>query len=260
MNLEPGTLQARSERLAEEVFLGGPARDFERVGRLCVDVLLREGLSPSSRVLDFGAGALRVGYWLMRLLDPGCYFAIEPNREMLKVGLERIVEPDVLARAGASFDHNDRFDFSVFGESFDFVLARSIWTHASKSQMAVMLASFARSAAPGGVLLATYHPASLVYSHRPRSARLRRLWARAASGLPLEELSPLLAALPALGRSREYDGEAWVGLSHQSDEPGVVQHSLGWISGEARALGLEVRLTSHPVVNDQYWLRVRRRG
>jgi ubiquinone/menaquinone biosynthesis C-methylase UbiE len=67
------------------------------VGRLCLEVLLREGLSPSSRVLDVGCGALCVGYWLMRFLDPGCYLGIERNREMLKVGMEHVLEPEVLA-------------------------------------------------------------------------------------------------------------------------------------------------------------------
>jgi SAM-dependent methyltransferase len=254
------TLQDRSARIAAETFLGGPPGDFERVGRLCLDVLLREGLSPSSRVLDVGCGALRVGYWLMRFLDSACYFGIEPNREMLAVGLEQIVESDVRARAQARFEHNDRFDFSVFGESFDYVLARSIWTHAAKSQIRAMLSSFAETASPAGKMLATYHPASALYSHRPRSARVRRLWTRAATSLPLEELSPLLSMLPALSRSHDYDGQGWVGQSHESRVPGVVQHSIAWIAGEARSLGLQARLVPYPILNDQYWIRVERRA
>lgn len=253
-----GTLQARSERIAGDVFLGGPRRDFERVGRLCLDVLLREGLRPSSRVLDVGCGALRVGYWLMRFLDPGCYLGIEPNREMLKVGIEEIVEADVLARAKPRFDHNDRFDLSVFGEPVDYVIARSIWTHTARAQISALLRSFAETAAPGGVLLATYHPASAIFSHRPRSPALRRLWTRAAVSLPLAELSPLIARLPALAGSQEYRGEGWVGVSHQSQSPGVVQHSLSWIASEARQNGLIAQLVPYPIVNDQYWLRVRR--
>lgn len=256
--MSDGTLQARSERIAKDVFLGGPPRDFERVGRVCLDVLLREGLAPTSRVLDVGCGALRVGYWLMRFLDSGRYYGIEPNGEMLKVGLEQIVEPEVLARAKPRFDENDRFDFTVFGERFDFVLARSIWTHASKAQIDAMLAAFAATAAVNGVMLATYHPASTLFSHRPRSRVLRALWSGAATALPLAALSPLLAKLPAVGSSREYEGEEWVGLSHESGDPGVVQHSLRSIALKARAHQLEVQLMPYPIINDQYWLRVRR--
>ncbi|HYM54637.1 MAG TPA: class I SAM-dependent methyltransferase, partial [Solirubrobacteraceae bacterium] len=145
-----GSLQDKSERLATQMFLGGPKRDFEQVGRLCLEVLLRERLRPSSRVLDVGCGALRVGYWLMRFLDTGCYYGIEPNRKMLETGLEELVEPEVVERAGARFAYNDDFDLSVFGEQFDFVLARSIWTHASKVQIRALLSSFTAAAAPEG--------------------------------------------------------------------------------------------------------------
>jgi len=68
----------------------------------------------------------------------------------------------------------------------------------------------------------------------------------------------LLVRLPSLERSRDYAGDGWVGLSHESHESGVVQHSLAWIAGAAREHGLDARLTAHPIVNDQYWLRVSR--
>ena len=71
-------LEERVLELAKTTFLGGPADDFERVGRLGFTVLLQEGLRPSSRVLDVGCGALRLGYWLLRFLDPGRYFGIDP--------------------------------------------------------------------------------------------------------------------------------------------------------------------------------------
>jgi SAM-dependent methyltransferase len=255
MSSPPGNSpQEKSEKLAEKLFLGGPQEDFERVGRLSFDVLLREGLRPSSRVLDVGCGALRVGYWLMRFLDRGRYFGIEPNREMLRTGLQELLEPDVVERAGARFAHNDDFDFSVFGEQFELVLARSIWTHTSKAQIRAMLSSFAASAAPGGVFLASYHPATAWFSYGQRSPRLKRL----LTGLPLDELSPLLLKLPEIRSSHEYDGERWVGRSHQSNEGGVVRHRMRWIAAEAAERGLVAQLMPYPIVNDQYWLRIKR--
>jgi SAM-dependent methyltransferase len=253
MEVSETSLQEKSERLAETTFLGGPQGHFERVGRLCFEVLLKEGLRPSSRVLDVGCGALRAGYWLMRFLDTGCYFGVEPNREMLRVGLEEIVQPDVLARAGARFAHNDDFDFSVFGERFDFVLARSIWTHTSKAQIRTMLSSFAATAAPEGAFLASYHPATALAPFAQRWPRIKRLFTT-----PLANLSPFLVKLPAIGSSHGYEGGQWVGLSHQSAQPGVVRHSLPWIAGEARLHGLRVQLMPYPVANAQYWLRVTR--
>jgi SAM-dependent methyltransferase len=252
MQASERSLQEKSEQLAEKMFLGGPRGDFERVGRLCLEVLLKEGLSPSSRVLDVGCGALRAGYWLMRFLDTGCYFGIEPNRDMLKVGLEEIVQPNVVARAGAHFAHNDDFDFSVFGEQFDFVLARSIWTHTSKAQIQAMLSSFAATAAPGGAFLASYHPATALAPFGQRWPPIKRLFTA-----PLAQMSPILVKLPAI-TSSQYEGKQWVGISHRSGEPGVVRHSLRWIAEEARQRGLRARLMPYPVANAQYWLRVAR--
>jgi SAM-dependent methyltransferase len=236
----------------EKTFLGGPIEDFDRVGQLCVEVLLREGLLPSSRVLDVGCGALRVGYWLMRLLDPGCYYGIEPNKDMLNTGLQELVEPEVVERALAHFAHNDDFDFSVFGAQFDFVLARSIWTHTPKRYISAMLSSFAQTAAPKGVLLATYHPASAVLAHTPTRLRRRVIT------LPLNRLSPAVSRMRPLQPSRDYLGDDWVGRSHESDESGVVNHSLHWISNEAHKHNLSVVLERYTIINSQFWLRITR--
>jgi SAM-dependent methyltransferase len=243
---------SRFERLAETTFLGGPPAQFERVGRLGLEVLLGEGLRPTSRVLDVGCGALRVGYWLMRVLDPGCYFGIEPNRDMLRVGIEDVVEPEVIQRAAPHFAHNDDFDFSCFGERFDFVFARSIWTHASKAQISTMLSSFAETGAPGGVFLTSYYPASPWFTVTRHWKPVRQL----ATTRPMVKLAPAVARLPALGSSRAYTGDRWVGRSDQSDEVGVVRHSLSWIAEEARQRGLTAELAPYPIINGQYWLRI----
>jgi ubiquinone/menaquinone biosynthesis C-methylase UbiE len=255
MQAAPTTIQERAEALESQIFLGGPVADFERVGRLGLDVLLREGLKPESRVLDVGCGALRLGVWLMRLLNPGCYFGIEPNRGMLEAALRDIVEPSVAERARARFAHNDDFDLLIFDEPFDYVYARSIWTHASKKQIAQLLRTFARASTPDGVLLASYHPASRT------AQRALELWPRGSSRLftvmPLHELSPLVARLPMLGTPREYEGDEWVGLSHMnSSQKGVVRHSLRWLRHQAAEFGLDARLAGHPIVNRQYWIRV----
>jgi SAM-dependent methyltransferase len=149
------TIQERAEAL--EVFSGGPLKDFEAAGRLQLVTLLEQGLTPQSNVLDVGCGCLRAGWWLMHFLEPGRYFGIEPNRQMLQAGLDEIAGIELVETKRPSFAHNDDFDLSVFGGTFDYVLARSVWTHASKPQIEAMLDSFAA----GGhkVLLASYLPA-----------------------------------------------------------------------------------------------------
>ncbi len=118
------TTQKRGERLAKKIsFLGCGVHRFEKTGRTQLGVLIRHGLNPWSRLLDIGCGALNGGYWAMHFLDPGCYFGIEPNKEMFEAGAEIIPEPDLFATKSPRFDHNDQYDFSVFGVEFDFFYA-----------------------------------------------------------------------------------------------------------------------------------------
>ncbi len=249
-------LQARADRLAETTWLGGPPRAFEAVGRMGFTVLLEQGLRPSSRVLDVGCGALRLGYWLMRFLEPGGYHGIEPQQDMLRVGLEQILEADVVEHAQARFDDNQNFDFSVFDTEFDFVVARSIWSHASKEQISAMLASFARSAAPTGIFLASYKPATLTAVVAERVPPLQP----AAASISLAAHRPELARRwPGLVPFTDYKGSGWVGRDGVSKMSGTVRHSFGWIAGEAARHGLAVRQLPREVVSHQYWLRVERR-
>lgn len=213
-------LQVRAERMAASVFTGGPVDDFERAGRLQLVTLLEQGLLPGHRVLDLGCGALRGGYWLIHFLDRGCYFGIEPHQPMLEAGLRHILEPDLLDLKAPRFDHNSDFDAGVFEEQFDFMLARSIWTHASKRQIEQMLDTFVETA-PDGKFLTSYLPARL-------------------------------------GR-KDYQGTEWVGRSHEGDDPGLVAHHRRWVRQACARRGLRVRELASRRMNSQRWLLLERR-
>src|SRR5678816_1524580 len=196
-------LQQRAEMLGEKTFLGVPVKDFEKGGRELLIYLLNAGLNPDSKVVDIGCGVLRGGYWLIHFLDPECYFGIEPHAGRLETGTRTILEPDVLEAKRPRFDTNPHFDTSVFGQKFDFFLAYSVWTHASKPQIQAMLDSFLRDSKDGGAFLVSY--------------------------------------LPAGWRRPDYQGDKWNGTSHESDVPGCIYHSLRWIKAECERRGLDTR-------------------
>ena len=200
------------------IFTGGPAELFESAGRLQFYSLVREGLCPYSKLIDIGCGCLRAGYWLIRFLDPGCYFGTEPNAKMLQVGIETCLTPAIVATKQPRFENNDRFDLSVFGTTFDVFLARSIWSHASKQQIQLMLDGFARFSNPGGFFLTSYLPASF--------------------------------------RRPSYEGSAWIGRSHQSDKPGMIRHSRRWIEAECVRRGLILEQLPEKPFASQYWLKI----
>lgn len=141
---EKSSLQDRVDRLRNGEFLGVPIDGFERGGREQLIFLLMHGLTPTSKVLDLGCGILRAGYWLIHFLESGHYCGLEPSAERLAVGTDVVLEPGLLTAKRPWFDTNANFNTEVFGEKFDDFLAYSIWTHASKRQIGVMLDEFDR--------------------------------------------------------------------------------------------------------------------
>ncbi len=139
-------------------FTGGNLELFEGVGRFTLDSLVELGMRPEHRALDVGCGALRIGYWLIRYLAPGNYFGLEPNRKYVDVGLRHAVGAALQAEMNPTFRFESDFDFGAFRVPFDFVVARSIFSHASPQQIERAMGSFRDSAAPGGVMIASYRP------------------------------------------------------------------------------------------------------
>lgn len=217
-----GNLIARAERLESEgIFLGGPASLFETAGQKLLITLLSSGLTPDSKVLDIGCGCLRGGYWLIHFLNSGSYFGIEPNKVMLDAGIRILLEPGLAELKRPQFDDNAEFDLAVFKERFDFCVARSIWTHASKDQIRTMLDGFVSTSSTDGIFLASYKRARLF---KP-----------------------------------DYTGTQWVGRSHETDVAGAVRHSLRWIHAECAERGLVAEPIKGKAYNfgDQTWLRIK---
>jgi hypothetical protein len=217
------TLQQRFAALAKDRFLGVPVEDFEAAGREQLDYLRKAGLSPGSKLVDLGCGVLRAGYWIIRFLDPGCYCGIEPHQGRLQTGIQGILDPETVELKRPRFHTNPNFDTSVFGEQFDFFLAYSVWTHASKSQIQIMLDAFLRDSTDHGIFLATYLPAGF--------------W-----------------------RGRDYLGETWYGTSHESDLPGCIHHSFTWIKVECERRGLTPLNLGRDGTHGQVWLQIKRSG
>ena len=65
------------------IFSGGPERKYEDVGRQTFAISVDQGLMPDHKVLDIGAGSLRIAWWYLHFIKAENYHAIEPVRERI---------------------------------------------------------------------------------------------------------------------------------------------------------------------------------
>ncbi len=149
------------------IWAGGPGFKFEGVGRETLAAAIKYGLDPDHKVLDVGAGSLRVGWWLLHYVEPENYHAIEPVKNRVDTAAAMI---------GADIHVYYNTDWEFPPVDFDFVIARSIWTHASKWMISKMLAEFADNSAPNARFLASVLPARHPWEDcvLPASVRDRR--------------------------------------------------------------------------------------
>jgi hypothetical protein len=192
------------------LFSGGPTERFDEVGRSTLATSIKLGLMPDHELLDIGAGSLRVGWWLVQYIDPANYHAIEPVAS-------RLDRAEEILGVGINKYYNDDFEFPDI--DFDFVLARSIWTHASKAMISKMLAEFAENSTPDGMFLTSF--------------------------------------IPARSEREDYKGSEWVGRVAKSDQARVIRHSLAWIQGECEKLGLSVDEVG--LLHKQTWLLIEKK-
>jgi len=240
-------------RVATETghYSGGNVRDFEKVGRQTFQTLLADGLMPSHRLLDFGCGSLRNGYWLIRFLDSGNYYGIEPVEKGVRAGLKHLIGPELEAFKEPSFLFSSDNDIGAFGVPFDYVVARSILSHTCPGMLHKMLESFARSS-PEGTLFASYWrldmPAPI------------RWWQRRRRYDPAVTRYKNMA----VNTSRLKANETYaVGDDLPDDDMRFIQiitYSLSRIQSIAAQHGLsaEEDWTFHPI-NQQIWLKFKKR-
>lgn len=221
LNLEPeNPLRQIAISIQQEApYTGGPVQHFEMVGRDTIITLLQNGLRPDHTILDFGCGALRLGYWIVRLMERDNYFGIEPDFSMLEAGKKYSLDTELINLKQPQFSTNSQCDFSVFGVKFDFVVARSIFTHTTPALLRKTLKSFQANSAENGIMLASYWP--LEYS-KPGEI---------GDQLPLTDSRFIR----------------------------VVKYSLATIQSWSTEFGLKVsEYRVNPLINEQVWLKFER--
>lgn len=112
---------------------------FDYLGAMQFNLLTALGLREHHFLLDIGCGSLRAGKLFIPYLLPGHYYGIEPNRRLLEDGIAHEMGHELVRLKRPVFSYSDDFDLGAFERQFDFILAQSIFTHASSHQIQVCL-------------------------------------------------------------------------------------------------------------------------
>ena len=134
----------------------GPPEKYDLVAATQFNLLTALGLRDHHTLLDIGCGSLRAGRLFIPFLLPGKYFGLEPNKWLIREGIEKEVGKDLIRIKQPAFDHNAEFKLTAFGREFDYLLAHSIFSHAAPGQIEKCLSEAAQVMHPESILLATY--------------------------------------------------------------------------------------------------------
>lgn len=134
----------------------GPPEKYDLVAAVQFNLLTCLGLREFHFLLDIGCGSLRAGRLFIPYLLPGHYFGIEPEQWLIEEGIKNELGADILRAKRPVFSHDLDFDCTKFNQKFDFILAQSIFSHASASQIRKCLSEVEKCMQPGGIIAATF--------------------------------------------------------------------------------------------------------
>jgi len=113
----------------------GPPEKYDLVAANQFVLLIQLGLRELHKLLDIGCGSLRGGRLIIPYLLAGNYYGIEPNQWLIDEGIKKNLGNSILDVKKPHFSNNPDFLLTEFNTNFDFILAQSIFSHASQNQI-----------------------------------------------------------------------------------------------------------------------------
>jgi hypothetical protein len=141
----------------------GPPEKFDLVAAMQFNLMTYLGLREFHYLLDVGCGSLRAGRLFIPYLLPQRYYGIEPEAWLIEEGIQNELGREILQIKQPVFSHDSDFDCLRFNQKFDFVLAQSVFSHASQLQIRECLAKVEKCLQPTGVVAATFVKGTVNY-------------------------------------------------------------------------------------------------
>lgn len=144
----------------EQDFRAAVGGDWEVMGRLQFDFLVRNGLRPQHEFLDIGCGTLRGGRHFIRYLEAGNYTGTDLSGKAIGAAA-RLVEVEGMSEKQPRLlvKKQRNLSFEEFeSESFDYLLAQSVFTHLKAEHIEECFRHIGRIMRPESCFFFTYYP------------------------------------------------------------------------------------------------------
>lgn len=128
---------------------------WDEMGGMQFSFLKEHGLQPEHHFLDVGCGSLRGGVQFIPYLEPGHYYGIDINQDLIDAGRIELGEEIERERKPTLVQMED-FGFERLDQKFDYALAQSVFTHLPLNIIARCLINMDRVLKPGGTFFATF--------------------------------------------------------------------------------------------------------
>ncbi|MBD3315220.1 MAG: methyltransferase [Chitinivibrionales bacterium] len=131
----------------------GPLGYWDVLQHYQFNLLIRNGLRSSHRLLDIGCGPLQGGIPLIQYLDNGNYVGVDINSRSIRAAYGQVIDYN-LALKNPTLILSNRFGDDVLGsKTFDFIWASQVLYYFHHNKMSELLRFLRKRLAPNGVLL-----------------------------------------------------------------------------------------------------------
>lgn len=157
---------ATHKTLGNKIFLSGSIlskaemidpKAFQRRGRRLFDLIVKSGLSPHHRCIDYGCGSLRIGQHLISFLDSDRYLGLDVVSDFYDAGLPLLPPEALLLKRPRFHPINENTIDSVSREMPDFIVSISVLKHVPPKEANLYFSNVAKLMGRNGVALITFN-------------------------------------------------------------------------------------------------------
>lgn len=137
-------------------YVGSPKK-YDIMAAHQFNLLTSLGLRENHTLLDIGCGSLRGGRLFITYLLPNKYFGIEPEEWLLQDGIRKNLGEEMLRIKNPRFRNEKEFKLGGFNQKFDYILAQSIFSHATQKQILTCLSETKKVMKDSSVFVGTFY-------------------------------------------------------------------------------------------------------